>query len=451
MRFLRPCLFSLATLVVVGAARAADSPQVVRSVTGQFTVGASGAVLPSAIGTQVASGVGLIQLSPVLTVVSCERVKTAVLRQLRLTDTWQGRVAVTVVPATVHDQKPDILATLFADGWHYQVELPSEVRAENFVNALTQVVLLEMANRRAGEHCAELPRWLTEGMTQLVLATEPDSILHSGQLVSPAGVTGVHRNPRGVDPLANVRRVLSERPALTFDELSWPRAEHARGERLELYQDSALLFVHALLRLERGPVAMREFLGGLGANLNWQTSFLKTFNPPFGRLIDVEKWWAVTVATFTGRNQWQMWSPDVALEKLDEAVLVQVETRTVADGQAARTTVRLQTVVREWDAKRQKPALLAAGSRLAQMRHNVPPELVRLVDEYRVALDEFLTRRAKVDLAAGTRGQILPGTKQQASDAVKRLDALDVRREMWRREFSAATADRANPTPGSVP
>lgn len=450
MHPLRPLSLLLAVIAAGGRLLAAEPARTTRSVSGQFIITASEQAMPSAAIAHNARGLGLVQLAPTLTAVSCERVKTAVLRQFKMSDAWKGRVTVLIVPATVADQNPAITATLFRDGWYYRLELPSEVKVERFVRAVVQVVLLEIANRRAGENSAEIPRWLGEGMTQHILASEPDVLLHAAQLLHPAGSPdGVRRELRAPDSLARARKTLAERPALTFDELSWPTPEHARGERLQLYQHSAQAFVHYLLRLNQGEVALRDFLTLLPANLNWQTSFLRAFKPHFGMLLDVEKWWAVCIASFTGRNQWQMWPPEVAIEKLDVALLAEVETRANPEAAPVRSSVRLQIALTEWDVYRQRIAMEMALNRLNSLRHNVPPELITVVDEYRVALETYLGKREKMESAGKLRGQVIPSTKIIATEAARRLDALDARRDMWRQEFTAAAADRTGP--GSVP
>ena len=51
------------------------------------------------------------------------------------------------------------------------VALPDVLPRTRFVRALTGVVLLEFANRDAGARSAEIPAWLTDGLSQQLLAT----------------------------------------------------------------------------------------------------------------------------------------------------------------------------------------------------------------------------------------------------------------------------------------
>jgi hypothetical protein len=197
------------------------------------------------------------------------------------------------------------------------------------------------------------------------------------------------------------------------------------------------LLVHALLARPGGPAAMTDFVRRLGGNLNWQTSFLKAFGKDFGLLIDVEKWWAVTVAAFSGKNQFQMWTPEEAMTRLDQALRIEVEQPQAADALPERTTVNLQTLITDWDFERQLPALNGVLRQLTSLRLNCPPDLSQLVDAYRTALEAYANKRGGGPLAVARRE---PGfsLKLILRETRQRLDELDARREMWRREYAVA-------------
>ena len=62
---------------------------------------------------------------------------------------------------------PNILPT----AGNYRVTLPDILPRTRFLRALTGVMLLEFANRGAGARSAEIPAWLTDGLSQQLLAT----------------------------------------------------------------------------------------------------------------------------------------------------------------------------------------------------------------------------------------------------------------------------------------
>jgi len=43
---------------------------------------------------------------------------------------------------------------------------PGLVQSERYVRAMVQVLLLELGNRHARAHTAEIPTWLTEGLSR---------------------------------------------------------------------------------------------------------------------------------------------------------------------------------------------------------------------------------------------------------------------------------------------
>ena len=81
------------------------------------------------------------------------------------------------------DGEPIVITTLrYSDGWAYRLEIPEQVDGPRLVKSLAQVLLLELANRNARARQAELPLWLTEGLTAHLQATalpnftlEPDT------------------------------------------------------------------------------------------------------------------------------------------------------------------------------------------------------------------------------------------------------------------------------------
>ena len=84
---------------------------------------------------------------------------------------WRGKIFLALHPARSLDENVTVLSEHFADGWDYRVALPDVLPRTRFLRALTGVVLLEFANRGAGAQSAEIPAWLTDGLSQQLLAT----------------------------------------------------------------------------------------------------------------------------------------------------------------------------------------------------------------------------------------------------------------------------------------
>ena len=82
-------------------------------------------------------------------------------------------------PAQSTDETVTIVSRHSPDGWNYQVQLPDVVSRTRFARALTGVLLLELANRDAHARSAEIPAWLTDGLSQELLATAWQEIILS--------------------------------------------------------------------------------------------------------------------------------------------------------------------------------------------------------------------------------------------------------------------------------
>ncbi|HMZ09530.1 MAG TPA: recombination protein O N-terminal domain-containing protein, partial [Plasticicumulans sp.] len=95
----------------------------------------------------------------------------------------------------------------------------------------------------------------------------------------------------GAENLQEIHAVLFGRPPMSFAELSQPGAGIEGGEAQETYRLSAELFLYQLQQLTNGRRCLQAMLANLTRAMNWQTAFLAGFEPHFGRLLDVEKWW----------------------------------------------------------------------------------------------------------------------------------------------------------------
>src|SRR5262249_24589527 len=120
--------------------------------------------------------------------------------------------------------------------------------------------------------------------------------------------TDTRPNTRRMNPVAGAIQTFRSGSPLTFDQLSWPTEEQLSGSGQSVYASSAQLFVSQLLHLKRGPQAFQAMLTKLPDYLNWQLAFLDAFHAHFQNALDVEKWWALEMVQFTGRDLLHLWN-----------------------------------------------------------------------------------------------------------------------------------------------
>jgi hypothetical protein len=420
-----------------------------RSHSGQFIIHAAPSSGPPAGLEQLATNRNYIFLEPKLVPTSCERIKQILLRELRAPDAWRGKIFLALHPAAGADEAVTLISEQFRDGWQYQADLPNVVERTRYVRAIVQVLLLEMANRNANGHSAEIPSWLIEGLTRQLLASNEIEIILPPP---PKGANGIsfamtHISARRENPLETAHQVLLARPGLTFEELSWPGPNELSGAAGEVYGSSAQLFVNGLLQLRDGPACLRAMLEELPRHYNWQFAFLHAFHAYFQRPLEVEKWWALLLAHFTGRDLAETWPTDESRQKLDEIIRSTVEIRTGTNELPLRAEVSLQTVVLKWDREPQTQMLLGKIRDLEMLRLRVAPDQVGLVDDYRQVLQNYLLDRDHTGFIPFRKGIV---RRHAAERAVEQLDMLDARRMAMaeaenRKSQQAATKSESNP------
>jgi hypothetical protein len=337
-----------------------------------------------------------------------------------------------------------VASTRYAEGWTYFLALPQVMDEEKVARAIVQALLLELANRGASQRPAEIPLWLSEGMTQHLLASVESSLILQPDTATPHQVGGSAQSANAIavwrqggtmnqgikrDPLFLVRRRLSLNAPITFTQLSLPDPEHVSGPGWEIYQSSSQLFLDRLLLLKDGRAKMRMMLGSLPYYLNWQTAFLKAFEQDFPSMLEVEKWWAVNLANFTGRDQWQAWPTQTSLDKLNKILRYPAQLRLNTNDLPAHSEMSLQSVIRDQDFPRQRILLSRTLNQLDVLRSRISTELVPLLDEYRHVLDVYLQSRAQDGLTLEHRGQHATSQKLLAQEAVRKLNALDLQRD----------------------
>jgi len=404
----------------------------VQSASGQFVVTGPAQFSTRVPFPGVATNANLVRLDPALLSVSAERVKDSLRRQLDIAPgaSWRGKIFLVLHPAESLDEDVTIVSQPFLNGWNYQVQLPDVLPQTRFLRAMTGVLLLELANRNGtAAHTAEIPGWLTDGLAQQLSATgSPEIILSTpSRLVDGLPQNRLVTTQRGVEPLADARRVLRDHAALTFDELSWPTDSQLAGRDDGVYRASAQLFVDELLRLKNGPAHLRAMLAALPGCYNWQTAFQGAFRENFPRPLDVEKWWALQVVSFVAHSSGSRWTPAVSREKLDEILSVPVEVWTASNALPARTDVSLQAVIRNFEPSR-RTAILETKLRdlqLAQFRMAAP--LAALTDAYRRAVAGYLGENQGTPPPRWSKHPV--PQKTSAGATLKRLDELDAQRQ----------------------
>lgn len=285
----------------------------------------------------------LVRLDPAVVVVSCERVRDILWRELAVRGPWVSKVSILIYPALTPEETITVVSDRFKNGWQYQVYMPQMVERERYVRGLTQVVLLELANRNAEAHGAEIPLWLVEGFSRRLLATSDSQVI----LPSPESRGGRPITPpamdfRFADPLTHAHEILAGQPLPTFQDLSWPNNARWSGDAAEVYRCTAQLFVTRLLKLPDGRACFRAFLAALPAHYNWQLAFLPAFHSHFERPLEVEKWWAIQTAEFVGRRLDQTWATETSLQKLEQAIRAPVDVRTSTNELPLHAEARLQ-------------------------------------------------------------------------------------------------------------
>jgi hypothetical protein len=405
-----------------------------RSYSGQFIAYAARSVrLPPAV-SSLATNQDFVQLQPTLATVSCERIKQILLRELNVTAPWHGTIYLVLYPADRAGDTITITSESFRDGWQYRVDLPNVVARPRYVRAIVQVVLLELANRRARGRDADVPSWLVEGFSQLLLASSEVEIILSPPRSAPNGLnfSTSFVAARKLPLLQQAMRQLGERPPLTFEALSWPTEQDlSDGPAGQAYRASAQLFVSELLRLPDGRACLQTMLARLPQHHNWQFAFLEAFRPHFQRPLDVEKWWALSLAQASGRHVAPVLPVAESWQRLDKAIHAAVQVRTRANELPLRAEVNLQTIIRDWEPPRQTEALGSTLRELGPLRQHIAPEYAGLVQDYCEAIEAYLQQRD-----GGPANSPFAGLAAEA--AILRLNVLDARR----------MALRPRPTPG---
>ena len=402
------------------------------STSGQFVVIAGQSVSPLASLPAIATNASLVRLDPALLAVSAEHLKESLRQQLGIGQSapWSGKIFLALHPAQSPDEDVTIQSSRFGNGWNYRVELPDIVSRTRLARALTGALLMEFANRDAQTRSAEIPAWLTDGLSQQTIFSEglSENILSlPDKIVNGMPVTKTDAVQRGIDPLAGVRQILKNSQALTFEQLSWPDDVQVSGADGGVYRASAQLFVSSLITLQDGPMRLREMLQNLPQFYNWQIAFQKAFRDEFSKPLDVEKWWALQVVDFAAQSPGPRWTRADSRDRLDEILSVPVEMRDASNNLPVHAEVSLQAVIRNFDSAQQMSVLQTKLRDLAIARFRMAGPLAVLTESYRHIIQDYLDGRTLLVPSSAKHAPVSSG-KNGADETVEKLDALDLQR-----------------------
>jgi hypothetical protein len=422
---LLPVIISL-----LAAAPGFQKPDFITSHTGQFIVHGEGPATPPPVvlGNDQAQ---TIDLEPQLAAMSAERIKRSILQIFRINDQYRDKIHLVLLDRAFRDQPIGMVATSFADGWKYEIITPARVESVKFIKAIVQAVLLEFANRnhRRG---AELPSWLVEGLTQEIIADIlPTAVLQTEPWVALQNNLWVLKDRKqssreivGVDQLKAAREFFKTNSCLTINQLSFGKVDWSNRDEARLYQASAQLFVHELLKFPNGPRLMAGFVASLPNTLNWQTIFLGVYRQHFARLLDVEKWWALVWLDFKNRESREVWPIDVSAHKLRAGLLTSIEVTAFTNSLPQRQEVGLPVVLEKADFSVQRQILGQKLQQLYFLSYTLAPEVAVIAGKYRSSIQEYLQKRA-ADVQPGLKMD--PETRLQimTKEAARTFTALD--------------------------
>ncbi len=442
MKFVVAIVLLLAAGLTLPAQTGSFGNRPVQSVTGQFVVtdarpGGAPGPKPGAAGTNQ----NILALEPAFLAVSCERIKQVLYANLGVTGQSRSVIYLTIRPARGSAREFAYATERLGNNWIYRVELPPQMERSRLLRLIVQLLLQEIANRRVTDHLAEIPAWLTEGLTQQLLNSRAVEILlpppdqkFGALMLGPTVIQA-----RQTDPLAAARSVLRDRPPLSLAELSWPAADRLDNEAREAFQCSAQVFVTELLGLPQGREHIRAMINELAGCYNWQTAFLRAFAPDFANQLAVEKWWTLQVVHFVGRDPMHLWTVVESWQKLADLLGISIAVRRNSQELPDYAVVTLQTVIHEWEPLRQTGTISGKINELEMAQMRVAPQFIALVSDYRRVLTAYLQQRARAASTFGKLWLFTPGVGKVVDEAVQQLDQLDQQRVALRPPVGAPT------------
>jgi len=412
-----------------------STPELTRSSSGQFVVSAAPQFSPLFRRSDLATNTALVRLEPALLAVSAEHFKALLWRQLGLEPgaPWRGKFFLALHPARTPDDGVTITTVPFVKSWDFRVDLPDVVLRARFDRALAAALLLEIATRNttAASHDIEIPSWLADGLAQQAVAGDDDNVILSAPDKMVGGIPETrfnHADP-SLDPFAAAHRVLQNFPAPTFDQLSWPADAQLNGNDGGAYLAGAQVFVHSLLGLKNGAARLRAMLAQLPGCYNWQTAFFSAFRDDFKSPLDVEKWWALRIVEFAGRDPGPRWTFADSRDRFDGLLSVPVEFRSSSNSLPVPAEISLQDAIKNFNPAERAAVLEIKLRDLEFAQFRLAPPFAGLAGGYRSALADFLGERGQPPPPAPSKHRAVSMRRTaSAADTLQKLDALAARR-----------------------
>lgn len=357
---------------------------------------------------------GSVEVVPEFLVVTAERVKQAVFTEIPALAEARMPIHIGIAESTGADGVIGIHSSRFADGWRYDMAVPRVAEEARLVKAFINVTLLRYANRNS-ERSAELPAWVTEGLSEQLLYSVGPTLVVGNR---PASWEASTR-----DLQHWTRETLRTNSTPGFQELTSANVPARRSQQEAVYLAGTHLLVHALLEAPRGRQRFAKFLQMLPHTWNWQTAFMQAFE--FQRMLDVEKWWSLTVIEFTTRDQRQAWSAQMSLRKLDELLRVRIEYRDATNALPQVRLVDLKTILEEDDPALQRQSVQEVISHLRYTWPHMAPQVAELAYSYQKTLESFLQKRSGAPVRPGLRVTAAAQSESAKADALRQISALD--------------------------
>jgi len=396
---------------------------------------------------------GFVTLEPELLAVSVERIKNSLLFELHQADRYQGRIQLFIRPFSSDVMPIGVVSTHYLDGWQYRIELPERVDEKKLLTGLVEVLLMEIANREPGDHAAELPAWLVYGMTeQLAFAVGPQYIvqrnLEIGAATRKPGINFTKFTGPTVwqsattDPMRNVREILRTNSPISFRDLTSAGGAQFNGDQGNVYSASAHLLIQELFRLDPPRNRFHAFLGNLCTAWNWQTAFFSSYQSWFSKPLDAEKWWALVLLDFTGRQREMNWDVGFTMQHLEALLLTTADVRTATNDLPHRASLSIAEIVRTWRIAEQTDALRPKIAQLAGLEGRSNPFAVELVHDYKAAIQAYLDKVQGKSISPGQRNDVQQRLRVAGIEFLQRLDVLDTKRSELLKEAASKIAAR---------
>ena len=361
-----------------------------------------------------------VRLDPSTVIVVCERIKQIFLQELGLTDLWKGMIEIDIDFYPKGILRPITLShRLMNDGLHTQMKIADEVVPHRLIEAIVQVLLLEYSNRDLRQtQMAEVPLWMIDGMTQLVMQRGGPALIPTPGALKTFTI-------EKTNPVKTAKSRLKTIQPPEFGQFTSPGPEFSSGINWMIFQDASLVLTWDLLNLPDGKARYCHNLRLLKNYRNWQLAFLEAWKGQFSNLTDVEKWWALVLVTSrkdSGRNVWTL---KQSIEKLNE-ILAEASVSTIAQINQPRhpSTIHLQQIAESWAPMVQIYFFERIAAQLKAFELAADPVVAELAGRYRITITDYI-RQPRIYAFFGKDAP----SRSDLRVLKKRLNYLDNERE----------------------